>query len=138
MTIEYAIIEEKQLVLVKGSGIITGEDVIRHLDVLASDNRYIAPMKKIIDYRFIESLNISQDEAVSIALKKDTFSNKFRGEKCVFISPTNGTYGSSREHQSLVDSSNIDTAVFRNIEKALNWLDITLDNSHEDWLKEPE
>jgi hypothetical protein len=35
MTIEHEIIEEKQLVLVKGSGVITGKDVIRYLEELA-------------------------------------------------------------------------------------------------------
>ena len=77
MPIEYDIIEEKQLVVAKGSGVVTGIDVINHLDRLAADDRYVAPMKKIIDYRSIESINISSEEAVTIALKKDTFSNKF-------------------------------------------------------------
>jgi hypothetical protein len=135
MPIEYDIIEDQQLVLARGSGVVTGIDVIRHLESLAADKRYTAPMKKIIDYRFIDSINISSEEAVKIALKKDTFSNKFLGEKCVFISPGNDTYSASRVHQSLIDSSSIDTAVFRQIEKALEWLEITLDTNLEKWLE---
>ena len=131
MPIEYDIIEDKQIVVAKGSGVVTGIDVINHLDKLAADTRYIAPMKKIIDYRSIDSINISPEEAVTIALKKDTFSNKFRGERCVFVSPGNLTYNTSRVHQSLVDSSGIDTAVFRQIEEALDWLGVTLDMSPE-------
>ena len=64
---------------------------------------------------------------MAIALKKDTFSDKFQGERCAFVSPGDITYGTSRVHQSLVDSSDINTAVFRQIEKALDWLDVTLD-----------
>ncbi len=129
MPIEYDIIKDKQLVIAKGSGVVTGIDVIRHLDQLAADDRYTTPMKKIIDYRFIDSINISPEEAVTIALKKDTFIKKFRGERCAFVSPGDVTCDTSRVHQSLVDSSSIDTAVFRQIEEALDWLDVTLDMS---------
>ena len=127
MPITYDIIEDQQLVLAKGSGVVSGIDVIEHLESLAADKRYIAPMKKIIDYRSIDSLKISQEEAISIALKKDTFSKKFNGEKCAFVSPEDITFGSSRVHQSLIDNTSINTAVFRQIEKALDWLDVTLD-----------
>jgi hypothetical protein len=126
MPIKYDIIEEKQLVIAKGTGVITGPDVIAHLNALAADDRYSAPMKKLVDYRFIESIIISPDEAISIALKKDTLIGKFRGEKCAFISPGDETYNASRIHQSLIDSSGIGTAVFRELEKALDWLDVAL------------
>ena len=137
MPIEYDIIEEQKLVLAKGSGVVNSVDIIGHLESLAADSRYTPPMKKIIDYRYVDSINISSEEAVKIALKKDTFSNKFQGERCVFISPGKDTYSASRVHQSLIDSSSIDTAVFRQIEKALEWLKITLDANLEKWLSEP-
>ena len=51
MPIDYDIIEDKKIVVAKGSGVVTGADVISHLDSLATDARYAAPMKKIIYYR---------------------------------------------------------------------------------------
>ena len=127
MPIDFDILEDKKIVVAKGSGEVTGEDVLNHLDMLASDARYSAPMKKIIDYRDIVSLDISPEDAVTIALKKDTFRKEFRGEKCAFVSPGNATYNTSRIHQSLVNSSDINTAVFKKAEEALAWLDVTLD-----------
>ncbi len=127
MPIEYDIIGDKQLVLAKGSGVVTGNDVIRHLDRLAADNRYTVPMKKLVDYRSIDSINISPEEAEEIAQKKQTLSSTFRGERCAFVSPGDLTYGISRVHQALVDSTEVDTKVFRRIEDAIDWLDITLD-----------
>jgi hypothetical protein len=127
MPIEYEIIDDQQLVLAKGSGVITGGDVVGHLDSLAADDKYKAPMKKLVDYRYIDDIRISSEEAVTIALKKDTFSKKFRGEKCAFVSPGERTYNTSRAHQALVNSTDIDTAVFREIKEALDWLDVTLD-----------
>ena len=49
MPIKYEIIEEQKLILATGSGIVTADDVISHLDSLAAENKYIAPMKKLVD-----------------------------------------------------------------------------------------
>ncbi|NJD56258.1 MAG: hypothetical protein FIA94_07630 [Nitrospirae bacterium] len=127
MSIEYEIITDKKLVLAKGAGVITGIDVIRHLDALAADSRYKAPMKKLVDYRSIDSISISMKEAYSIAQKKISLAGTFNGERCAFVSPEDITYGSSRVHQALVYGAGLNTAVFRRIEDALEWLDVTLD-----------
>ena len=131
MPIKYNIIEEQKLILATGSAIVTANDVISHLDSLATENKYIAPMKKLVDYRTIESIIISPDEAEAIAQRKKELSKKFSNEKCAFISPGDLTFGTARVHQALVENTDINTAVFRNIEEALEWLDVTLDVNHE-------
>lgn len=127
MPIKYDILEEQNLILATGSGVVTAKDVISHLDSLATEDKYIAPMKKLVDYRTIESIIISPDEAEIIAQRKKELSNKFSNEKCAFISPGDLTFGTARVHQALVESVDINTAVFRNIEEALEWLGVTLD-----------
>ncbi len=127
MPIEYDIIEGKQLVLAKGSGVVTAIDVIGHLDSLAADNRYTAPMKKLVDYRCVEDIKINQEDAIEIAEKKQSLMRTFRGERCAFVSPEDITYGTSRVHQALSESADANTEVFRRIEDALYWLNITLD-----------
>jgi hypothetical protein len=127
MALEYEIIEDKRLVHAKGSGVVTGNDVIKHLDTLAADERYIAPMKKLVDYRFIERMEVSNEEAYRIALKKERMSKKFAGERCAFVSPKDLTFGATRVHQALIDDDVINTEVFRRIEDALEWLGVELD-----------
>jgi len=127
MYIEYDIIMDERLVLAIGSGVITGIDVIRHLDALAVDGRYKAPMKKLVDYRTIDSIRISLEEAYSIAQKKIKLASIFAGERCAFVSPGDLSYGSSRVHQALVNGAGLNTAVFKRIEDAMEWLDVTLD-----------
>lgn len=127
MTIEYEIIEDKKLVLVKGSGVVTGTDVLNHLDALAADTKYAAPMKKLIDYRNIDSIRISSDEAHMIAYKKKSLLSKFAGEKVAFVSPKDAAYGTVRVHQTLLDDSGFETVVFRKIDEALKWLDVKFD-----------
>lgn len=137
MSIEYKIIENKKLVLAKGTSEITGADVINHIDELASDSRYMSPMKKLVDYRFVENINISQDESITIALKKDTLSAKFLNERCAFISPEPETYVASRVHQYLVNSQTINISVFKELGKGLDWLEIEVDSEIEEWLNRP-
>ena len=127
MPIEYDIIEDKQLVLAKGSGVVTAIDIIGHLDSLAADNRYTSPMKKLVDYRFIEDIKINREKAREIVDKKRSLLIAFRGERCAFVSPQDITYGTSRVHQALSGSIDTSTEVFRRIEDALDWLDVTLD-----------
>jgi hypothetical protein len=131
MSIEYDIIMDKKLVLARGSGVITGAEVIRHLVTLAADARYKAPMKKLVDYRTIDSIRITSEEAYSIARMKVKLASTFAGERCAFVSPKDDSYGSSRVHQALVDGIGLTTEVFRRIEDALKWLDVTLDVNHE-------
>ena len=134
MSLEYDIITEEKLVLAKGSGVITGTDVMEHLAALAIDERYRAPMKKLVDYRRVKSIRISSEEAYSIARMKVKFAGAFTGERCAFVSPKDDTYSSSRVHQALVNRIGLNTEVFRCIEDALKWLDVTLQKNHEEWL----
>ena len=60
MPITHEIIEEKNIILAIGSGVVTANDVISHLNTLAEDENYMAPMKKLVDYRTIE--NIAQND----------------------------------------------------------------------------
>ena len=129
MPIDYDIIEDQKLVLAKGIGTVSGDDVIRHLEELSKDDRYIAPMKKLIDYRLVDDITILSGDALTIAQLKSNLSSVFKGEKCAFISPGDLTYRTSRVHQSLIDSSpDLSTEVFRTVEEAVGWLEVKLDH----------
>ena len=128
MPIEYDIIASKRLVLAKGTGVITGADILSHLETLANDSRYVSPMKKFIDYRLVEDITVTTDEAWQIAESKRNFNQKFGGEKCAFVSPKDITFGASRVHQALVEGADLNTEVFRRVTDALNWLEVRLDD----------
>ena len=51
----------KKLALAKGIGTISGNVVIRHLEELSKDDRYIATMKKLIAYRLVDKITILSD-----------------------------------------------------------------------------
>ena len=127
MAIEYKIIPEKKLILAKGIGTVKGNEVLKHLEKLAEDTHYIAPMKKLVDYRNIDNILISSEEAIAIAKKKKDLAERFKNERCAFISPGDLTYGTSRVHQALIQGVDLNTEVFRNVQEAVNWLDVTID-----------
>jgi len=128
MPIEYEIIESQRLIIAKGSGVITGEEILDHLETLANDYRYISPMKKLVDYRLVDNIAVSTDEQWQIADRKKDLNPKFDGEKCAFISPKDINFGQSRVHQALVEGYNLSTEVFRSVKDALSWLDVMLDD----------
>ncbi|MBU0991802.1 MAG: hypothetical protein KJ737_04840 [Proteobacteria bacterium] len=127
MSIEYDILIDKKLILAVGSGVVTGSDVTKHLEALAADARYTSPMKKLVDYRMIDSIRILPEEAYSIAQKKKDYAHIFFGERCAFVSPRDLAFGTSRVHQALVDGADINTEVFRSIDDAMDWLGVKLD-----------
>lgn len=127
MSIKYDIIESKSLILAKGIDVVKGTEVIKHLDELAADERYKAPMKKLVDYRNIDNIIISSEDAIIIAKKKKNLAVKFQGEKCAFVSPGDLTYGTSRVHQALIQGADINTEVFRSVDEAIDWLDVIID-----------
>lgn len=121
MPITYDIEQSTRLVIATGSGKLSGKDVLEHIRDLANDERYIPPMKKIIDYRAVEDLVISMDEAEMIATRKGRL-DEFKGEVCAFITPGDSTYGTARVHQAMLGKGNVKSAVFRSKEEALGWI----------------
>ena len=123
MPIHYRVDTSRRLVMAEGLGKIGPNDIIEHLKMLANDPDYQSPMKKLVDYRQIEDIQISAADALQVASVKKELQKVFVAEKCAFISPGDLTFGTARVHQSLLASSDIDTEVFRSEEEALDWLE---------------
>ncbi len=126
MPINYDIIKKEAIVMAVGSGIVTADEVLSHLKCLGEDCNYKSPMKKLVDYRNIERIDISSDQAETIASKKKTLKSKFANEKCAFISPEDHSFATIRVHQALMNGTDINTAVFRDYESAIEWLNIEI------------
>lgn len=130
MPLEYKIINEKKLVHVTGWGIITFSELMSHMDELHSDPLYQKPMKKLIDYRQVDDIQLSMDETETFTQRKAEFSDSFAGEKCAIVAPKDVAYGTARVHDALIEikEPDIETSVFRKMDEALEWLDIEIDD----------
>jgi hypothetical protein len=128
MPVRYKIIESKKLVYALGSDTVTLSDLMSHMDELSHDPNYKAPMKKLVDYRQITHLDLSMEESELFAIKKAELKETFHKEKCAIVATKDINYGTARVHNALIDSSGIETAVFRDLNKALAWLEIELND----------
>lgn len=130
MPLKYEVVESKKLVYVIGTGVVTFYELMHHIEKLGQDRRYKAPMKKLVDYRQIQYLDLSMHEQKALAQKKVEFNALYAGEKCAIVAPTDVGFGIARIHGALVDDSIIETMVFRDINGALAWLGIELDDDN--------
>jgi hypothetical protein len=78
MALKYKIIKSKKTVYVFGSGDITFSELMHHIDELAQDQDYKAPMKKLVDYRAIKDLDLSMTESEIFAQIGNICSKKGR------------------------------------------------------------
>ena len=128
MSLKYEIYENLKLVLAIGKDIISFKELMDHMDQLSKDPRYIKPMKKLVDYRQVKSIQLNSAESETFAQKKAGLANIFIGEKCAIVAPVDPAYGVARVHDSLMDykEPGIEVSVFRDWEEAQNWLDVKL------------
>jgi hypothetical protein len=128
MSLKYEIIEDLKLVLAVGEGVITFPELMEHIDQLGNDPKYKKPMKKLVDYRNVSSIQMTSSESETFAQKKAGLSDVFIGEKCAIVAPVDPAYGMARVHDSLMDykEPGIETSVFRDWDEAQNWLAVKL------------
>ena len=129
MSLKYKIFKNRKLVYVVGEGKIKFDDLLDHFEGLSNDPMYIPPMKKFVDYRNSTLVKLSIDQAHQITKKKIQLKEKFKNEICAFVTKTDVDFGLSRMHGAQLESSDITTNVFRNIEDALSWLNVDLDEN---------
>lgn len=132
MAVKYKIYIDKKLVYVKGKGEISFNDLLKHLVTLYDDPKYIAPMKKLVDYRNATLAKLTTQEANIITNKKAELKDKFVNERCAFVIKEDVDFGMSRVHGVYIEPSKIVAEVFRDINKALSWLEVDLDEEQLD------
>ena len=131
MSLKYDIIEDLNLVLAVGEGVISFSELMDHIEQLGKDPKYKKPMKKLVDYRKVDSIQMSSSESETFAQKKAGLGAVFVGERCAIVAPVDPAYGMARVHDSLMDykEPGIETSVFRDLDEATTWLDVKLPKS---------
>jgi len=128
MSLRYKIIESKGLVYVVGADVVTFSALMSHIQALSKDPRYKAPMKKLVDYRNITGKELKTRELNLYAQAKAELKDVFREEKCAIVAPRDLDFGLCRVHAALVEASGIETGVFRDLDQALSWLGVEIDD----------
>jgi len=129
MPLRYKIIESKKIVYVIGEGNITLDDLSNHIEELSKDPKYIAPMKKLIDYRQAVPMGPYSEELDNFINRILKFKDIFRGEICAVVVNDDLSFGITRVFASKMEPLNFQTNVFRDFNEALKWLQIQLDDN---------
>ena len=128
MAIQYKILPDKKLVYVSGKTKPTIEEQIQCLFSIAQDPLYVAPMKKLVDFRVCEPIGYSHDEIKRFTEAKAELKERFKGEATAVIVNNDLDFGVSRVFSSFLEPHNLDLCVFRNLDDALRWLDVEVDD----------
>lgn len=129
MSIRYKIIHEKKLVYVLGENKITPEDLFQHWETLARDPLYVAPMKKLIDYRKCDRFGPSSEHIAEYLGKKVKLLEKFKGETSVVIVNNDLDFGTSRMFGAHLGMHGLEMHVVRSLGAALKVLGVELSDN---------
>lgn len=124
MPLHYTIIESENLVYVSGTGDIAAGELLNHLNELSSDDRYKAPMKKLVDYRRARPMSPPIEEIESFANEMSRLEEFFIDEKLAVVVQDDLSFGITRVFMAL---SKLESNVFREFDAALQWLELPLD-----------
>jgi len=110
-----------------GTGDVTFDDLMGHLEELAADPRYQPPMLKLVDYRNSRMVPLDDREFGLFSARKTQSEAAFQGERCAVVSVHDLDFGMSRMLGARIDTEKVETGSFRNIADALAWLGVEID-----------
>ncbi len=126
MPLTYRIIPEKRLVHVIGTGVVRFSELMLHINELAADQSYQPPMKKLVDYRKLQRLDLSVSEIMAFAGRKNALKATFTSEQCAIVATKEINFGIARMHDAQIDQQEIETCTLKEMSAALEWLKLDL------------
>jgi len=125
MSFDYQIDVARRLVISRGWGALTDQDLLSHAASLAKDPRFQRDMRQLVDFR-----EVARIEFATGTIHRMVGVNPFgAGARRAFVLSSAGAYGMARMYQSLSDPSPDKVELFRELEPALAWLGLTDDAS---------
>lgn len=106
---------------------MTFEALMAHLETLAVDPGYRAPMKKLVDYRDAEVLALPVEEAKVFSDRKRELAPVFAGERCALVVKATVDLGMTNLHGARVEAAGITTRAFRTLDDARAWLEVEVE-----------
>jgi len=121
MSAFYNIDKERRLVLSSGTGVLTREDLLGHMDRLSKDPDFDPDFSQVLDFTQITALEIGPEDVRQLA-QRSIFSPRSRR---AFVVKDDFQYGLARMfeiHRELKGEMGI--RVFRTFEEAMDWITV--------------
>jgi hypothetical protein len=118
MPTSYTILPDLRLVLSRGWGIVTDEDLFAHAAALREDPRFLASFNQIADFRDVTEVRVT-----SGGVRRMTELNPFgQGARRAIVAPGSTAFGLSRMYELMKSDTDDEVMVVREIGEALKWL----------------
>ena len=122
MPISYRIDPERGLVVTTASGILTDDDIIELKRQLAADPDFKAGMRELSDVRAVTDLQVSTNGVRRMVAMDERPASTANRHKLAIVAGTDATFGMARMYQMFTESNQPHVAVFRDYDKARQWL----------------
>jgi hypothetical protein len=120
LNIQYEIHDPPGVIVARMSGHIIIDDLLRHVDQLATDKRYRMGLDKLVDMRRVERMELHiEDESQLVHYKT---AKGVRECRIALLAPRDVSFGMSRVYQALSENIHEEVEVFRSVKDAIHWL----------------
>ncbi len=120
MPIVFEILPTHSLVLVKGWGVLKGDELVREQVELRQDSRVRPTMRQLIDMREVAEFEVSSDTLRHMATRHPFAPTARRA----LVASSDVAFGLSRMYQVLSDGDGRVFGVFRELDQALAHLEL--------------
>ena len=127
MPIIYKIVPDRKAAYIKAIGEVTVEDILLEGAKMFAQSEWENGFSILCDYREVTEFNIDTKQVRMIVeqdMKHDPMLDK---SKCAVVATDDLVYGMSRMWEILSADTRLTTEVFRDINDAINWLELDLD-----------
>jgi len=132
MPISYRIDKAARVVICTHAGMTSDADFIHTYKSLFNDPEYEAGLSKLIDLREADSVGRSGKALMAI---RDLLTIQYEGSsvttRIAIVAPADLSFGLGRMYEMLTDDAPQKVGVFRSMQKAVEWLGVSLDSVEE-------
>lgn len=121
MPLAYWIIPARRLVVVRGRGIITDREPVALRQALVKESRFDPTFREFLDLRSATDLALTRDGMIAAG----TLNPYSPGVRRALVASMDVVYGMARMYQMSRPRAPDDFRVFRELESALRWLEVT-------------
>ena len=127
MPITYTIVPGQKTAYVKGTGKVSIEDIMQEGAKMFAQSEWENGYNLLCDYREVTELDIDMDDVGRIVDQDMKNESVFDKSKCAIVATKDLVYGFTRMWDSLSANIRLTKEVFRDINDAIDWLDLDLD-----------
>lgn len=125
MPIFYSIKKEQGIVVSKHEGNISDKELVDVYTALYQDPDFRKNYSKLVDLRSSKSTERSMGALKEVAdMVKQYHSKRSERTKTAIVAPHDLYFGLARTYELISDESPEEVMVFRDVDKALEWLDV--------------